>query len=70
MDEMLILVCQNEKGKRARMSFSFVLKFLPSHLMNTFMHKNPVNYAIKKGISSDGLEKHVQGTIVTIWFLL
>lgn len=30
------------------------------------MHtKNPVNYAIKKGISDDRLEKHVQGTIVT-----
>jgi hypothetical protein len=31
------------------------------------MHKkNPENYGIKKGISDDRLEKHVQGTIFTI----
>lgn len=40
--------------------------FLPSHLIVKFMHKNPENYGIKKGISADRLEKHVQGTIFTI----
>jgi len=40
---------------------------LPSHLMQFFMHnQNPMNYAIKKGISGDRLEKHVQGTVVII----
>jgi ATP-dependent DNA helicase HFM1/MER3 len=42
-------------------------EFLPSHLIIKFMlKKNPENYAIKKGISDDCLEKHVQGTISTI----
>jgi hypothetical protein len=36
--------------------------------MKFFIHvKNPENYAIKKGIPDNRLEKHVQGTIVTIW---
>ncbi|RZB59977.1 DExH-box ATP-dependent RNA helicase DExH17 [Glycine soja] len=38
---------------------------LPSHLMQFFMHnQNPMNYAIKKGISGDRLEKHVQDICV------
>lgn len=49
------------------MSFSFIVKFLPSCVMKTFMPmQNPVNYAISKEISGDRFEKHVQGTIVFI----
>lgn len=40
---------------------------LPSHRTNFFVHmQNPMNYAIKKEISGDRLEKHVQGTVLSI----
>lgn len=66
MDEVLIFVCQNEKGMYLYKSLSgYHIFFHLVTLLTLLMHKqNPENYAVKKGTSIDRIERHMQGTVI------
>lgn len=68
MDEVLILVCQNEKGMyflASTGSYQIDIHFstinILDHLLN---NQNPQNYAVRKVISRDHIEKYMQGTSI------
>lgn len=70
MDEVLLLVRENEKGMYF-MGTYWVWKRLTLYcfcLINFWffwLHdQNPQNYSVRKVISSDRIEKHMQGTFI------
>ena len=70
MDEVLIFVCQNEKGRYFYRSLSgYQILFHLITFLKLLMHKqNPENYAVKKGTSSDRIERHMQGNVIFHWY--
>lgn len=65
MVEVLIFVCQNEKGMYLYKSLLGCILFHLITLLTLLMHKqNPENYAVKKGTSIDCIERHMQGSVI------
>lgn len=66
---MLILICEDEKSKHFWTSVKgYHMDFL-FHLITfkLLMHnQNPENYAVRKGISKDHIEKHIQGNFLYV----
>lgn len=72
VDEVLIFVCQNEKGMCICGSLSEyhldTLFHLITFLKLSMQKQNPENYLVRKGTSSDHKERDMQGAFIIHWY--